>query len=128
MVIVALDTNALMMPVELDIRVFDELERLVGAVDAVVPQAVVRELDRLVNTGNATEVRAASVGRDLVRGRCRVVETPGDGGDASIVALAAGGCVDYVVTNDRSLRDRVLDMGVPVVGVRGRNVLGIVEP
>lgn len=128
MVTVALDTNALMMPVELDIRVFDELERLLGRVDAVVPRAVVRELDRLAETGSTPESRAARVGRDLVRDRCRIVDTRGDGGDASVEALAADGIADYVVTNDRPLRDRVLFVGVPVIGVRGRNVLAIEEP
>ena len=42
---VVMDTNALMMPVECDVRVFEELERLLGAVEPVVPEAVVAELE-----------------------------------------------------------------------------------
>jgi rRNA-processing protein FCF1 len=119
-----LDTNALMMPVEFDVRVFDELERLTGrppaALDLLVPRAVVAELDRLAG-GTGAEARAARVGRDLVD-RCRVVETDEPYADDAVLALAvARGAL--VVTNDRPLRDRLLDEGVRVAGVRGRDTL-----
>ncbi len=123
-----LDTNALMMPVECDVRVFDELARLLGgsleAVDLVVPHAVVTELETL-SSGASKEAVAASVGRDLAD-RCRVVGTEASYADDAVVELA--GDADYVVTNDRPLRGRLLDRGVPVVGRRGRNTLAITEP
>ena len=127
MTTVILDTNALMMPVELDVRVFEELDRLVGAdADLVVPRAVVAELEKLAEEGNGTEATAASVGRDLVS-RCRVVETGVSYADDAVVELAEteGG---YVLTNDRPLRDRLLERGVRVIGLRGRNTLEITEP
>ena len=121
---VVLDTNALMMPVEFDVRVFDELERLTGrppaALDLLVPRAVVAELDRLAE-GNDTAARAARVGRDLVE-RCRVVETDEPYADDAVLALAREHEA-LVVTNDRPLRDRLLDEGVRVAGARGRDTL-----
>ncbi|WP_336021679.1 PIN domain-containing protein [Halobellus salinisoli] len=127
MTTVILDTNALMMPIELDVRVFDELDRLFPTnIDLVVPRAVVAELEKLSAAGNGTEATAASVGRDLVS-RCRVVETGVSYADDAVVELAAreGG---YVLTNDRPLRDRLLERGVHVIGLRGRNTLEITEP
>jgi rRNA-processing protein FCF1 len=125
---VVLDTNALMMPVEVDVRVFDELERLTGrppaALNLLVPRAVVAELDRLADGGDAA-ARAARVGRDLVD-RCRVVETEEPYADDAVLALA----VEHdalVVTNDRPLRDRLRDEDVRVAGVRGRNTLAEVS-
>ncbi|MFB6173500.1 MAG: PIN domain-containing protein [Halobacteriales archaeon] len=127
MPIVALDTNALMMPVELDVRVFDELDRLFGDPDLVAPWAVLRELDRL--SGAAGEAAtAASVGRDLAERRCRTVDAEPEDADDALLALGRAGAVDYVVTNDRPLRDRLLAAAVPVVGVRDRNTLAITEP
>lgn len=126
MAIVALDTNALMMPVELDIRVFDELDRLLGAVDPVVPRAVLDELRRLAE-GSGTEAAAAGVGLDLAE-RCRTVDHDADTADDAVVELAGTGAVGYVVTNDRPLAERVLAAGVPVIGIRGRNTLAITEP
>jgi len=128
MVSVGLDTNALMMPVELGVRVFDELNRIFGPgmADYCVPQAVVDELTALAD-GTDEAAKAASVGKDLAD-RCRVVETNVSYADDAVVELASEGRFDYVVTNDRPLRDRLLSRGVRVIGVRGQNRLGITEP
>ena len=180
---VALDTSALMMPVELDVRLFDELGRLLGGqpvtsadatetaaetangaeagdgfeaatgaeadektditrgsngdaetigerrggYEATIPQPVVEELRRLAEKGG-TEGTAANVGHDLATERCLVVDTEAAYADDALVELAESGVVDYVVTNDRPLRDAVLDAGIPVIALRGRNKLAITQP
>ncbi|MDG5820077.1 DUF188 domain-containing protein [Natronococcus sp. A-GB7] len=124
---VALDTSALMMPVELDVRLFDELERLIGSAELVAPQPVIEELQRLSEKGG-TEGTAASVGHDLATERCLVVDTEESYADDALVELAREGSVDYVVTNDRPLRDRVLEASIPVLALRGRNKLAITQP
>ncbi|TQQ82207.1 twitching motility protein PilT [Halonotius roseus] len=127
MVVLGLDTNALMMPVECDIRVFDELDRLFGpAAELVVPSAVLDELDSLAG-GHSEAATAASVGKDLA-GRCRVVETNVSYADDAIVELATDGELDYVVTNDAPLRDRLRSHGVHVVSRQGETTLGIRSP
>ena len=128
MTAVGMDTNALMMPVECGLRLFDELDRLFGpgAAEYLVPQAVVDELDALA-AGSGNAAKAASVGKDLAD-RCRVVETNESYADDAVVELAEDGDLAAVVTNDRPLRDRLLSRGVRVVGLRGRNRLGITEP
>ncbi len=119
-----LDTNALMMPVELDVRLFDELDRLLGAFDPLVPRAVLTELAEL-REGSGEEGTAAAVGHDLAD-RCTVVETDASYADDAVVAAAESADDEvYVVTNDRPLRDRLLAAGVDVIGLRGRNTLTI---
>ncbi|MFB6211051.1 MAG: twitching motility protein PilT [Halobacteriales archaeon] len=127
---VALDTSALMMPVELDVRVFDELDRLVPDGKWVVPRAVVEELERLAQQGMGEDAIAASVGADLAADRCRIIDTDPDvsHADDALVALAADNEVDYVVTNDGPLTERLLEVGTRVIGIRGRNKLGIRQP
>lgn len=135
---VALDTSALMMPVELDVRLFDELDRLLGGVshpgangdeplESTVPQPVLEELRRLSERGGA-EGTAANVGHDLATERCLVVDTEASYADDALVELAREGMVDYVVTNDLALRDRVLAQDIPVLALRGRNKLAITQP
>jgi rRNA-processing protein FCF1 len=126
MTTVALDASALMAPVERDVRLFEELERLLGEVDLLVPAAVRAELDRLA-AGASAEAAAARVGSDLAE-RGRTVDTSERNGDDALVALATAGEAEYVVTADRPLRDRLLDAGVPVVETRGRTRLEITEP
>jgi hypothetical protein len=124
---VALDTSALMMPVELDVRLFDELSRLAEGYTAVVPEAVVEELRTLAD-GGGLEGTAASVGYDLAVDRCERVDTTESYADDALVELAEAGRVDAVVTNDQPLRDRVLDASVPVIALRGTNKLDITRP
>ena len=124
---VALDTNALMLPVELGIRLFDELDRLFGRVELLTPTAVVDELDKL-SQGGGEEAKAASVGADLARDRCTIIETDAGYADDAVLELGEAGAAEAIVTNDRPLQERALAAGIPVVGVRGRNTLHVIEP
>ncbi|MAT08674.1 MAG: twitching motility protein PilT [Halobacteriales archaeon] len=127
MVIVALDTNALMVPVELEIRIFEELELLLPSPEFVIPEPVLQELSSLKH-GKGVASRAARVGLDLAKMRCKIIKTENAAADESFLELSYTSQIDYVVTNDLSLRDRLLGTGIPVVGVRGQNTLHIMEP
>ncbi len=123
MTTVVLDTNALMMPVECDLRVFEELDRLLDAPEQVVPAAVRIELASLAE-GGGEEATAASVGADLAE-RCTVYET--DAGYADDAVLELADRLDaHAVTNDGALRERLREAGVPVICLRGRNKLAII--
>jgi hypothetical protein len=126
---VVMDTNALMMPVELDVRVFEELERLLGSapdsLELLAPRAVLEELEAL-SAGGGEEAVAASVGADLAE-RCRIEETEASYADDAVLELATREDA-YVVTNDLPLRDRLLERNVRVIGLRGRDKLDITEP
>ena len=124
--IVILDTNALMMPVECDLRLFDELERLLGEVECVVPEAVLAELEKL-SAGAGAEATAARVGRDLAD-RCTVRSTDAAYADDAVLELASETGVEAAVTNDTPLQERLLDAGVPVVSLRGNDKLAINNP
>ena len=123
---VAMDANALMMPVEFGVRVFEELQDIAPEYSAVVPAAVVAELEKLA-AGNGEEGTAASVGADLAE-RCETVETDASYADDALFELATTGEVDAVVTNDGPLKDRLLGAGVPVIHLRGRNQLTTTQP
>lgn len=120
-----MDTNALMMPVECDVRVFEEVERLVGPFESVVPRAVVEELAKLAD-GNGKEAVAASVGADLARERCTTVDHAEEYADDAVIEVATE--CDCAVTNDGPLRTRLLAAGIPVISLRGRNKLGLTQP
>jgi hypothetical protein len=122
---VVLDTNALMMPVEVGVRTFEELDRLLGDHETVVPRAVLAELDDLAE-GNGEEAKAASVGADLARRECDVLEHEADYADDAVVEIARE--LDGAVTNDMPLRRRLLDENVPVISLRGRNKLELTQP
>ncbi len=126
MTTVALDTNALMMPVECDVRVFEAVEREVGGFEAVAPRSVATELEALAD-GAGEAATAASVGLDLLE-RCELRATGADNADDAVVELAGHGDVDVVVTNDGPLRERLLDETVPVISLRGKDELATTRP
>jgi len=124
---IVLDTNALMMPVEFDVRLFEELERVLpDGDDYLVPEAVRAELVKLAD-GNGKEATAAAVGRDLLS-RCSLSETAADYADDAVLELAERDDVTHAVTNDKPLKRRLLDAGIPVISLRGGNKLGITQP
>jgi rRNA-processing protein FCF1 len=120
---VVLDTNALMMPVECDVRVFEELDRLLDGPTCLVPEPVVAEL-RDLSDGAGEEATAASVGLDLAE-RCTIRETEAEYADDAVVELAATEDVTHVVTNDKPLQRRLRGEGVSVISLRGQNKLAI---
>ena len=116
------------MPVESDVDPFEEIERLLGRADTVVPVAVARELRELSTAGTGDRARAAKVGSRLAADRCRELDHEHESADTAIATLAADGAVDYVATNDGPLRDRVLAAEIPVISLRGRNNMTIIHP
>lgn len=114
-----------MMPVECDIRLFDELDRLLESPTPLVPAPVVAELDDLAD-GTGEPARAARVGRDLLT-RCERRDTDAEYADDAVLELAVAEGVP-AVTNDRPLRERLLDAGVSVIGLRGKNKLERIQP
>jgi rRNA-processing protein FCF1 len=125
-VTVVLDTSALMMPVECDVRLFDELDRLLEESACVVPRPVEDELDALAD-GTGQEATAARVGRDLL-GRCDLRATDATYADDAVVELARTDEVTHAVTNDGPLQERLLAQDVSVIGLRGKNKLAITQP
>jgi rRNA-processing protein FCF1 len=124
---IVLDTNALMMPVECEVRLFEEIERLLPDAGAyVAPETVRAELEKLAD-GAGKEATAAAVGLDLLE-RCTLAATEADYADDAVLELAQRDDVTHAVTNDNPLKRRLLDAGIPVISLRGRNKLGITQP
>jgi rRNA-processing protein FCF1 len=122
---VVLDANALMTPVEVDVRLFEELDRLLGEFDAVVPEAVLAELASLA-AGAGEAATAASVGLDLAEQECDAVGHDADYADDAVLEVARE--ADYAVTSDAALCERLLAATVPVIRLRGRANFEITEP
>jgi len=114
-----------MMPVECDVRVFDELDRLLDGPHCLVPEAVVTELAKL-SEGAGEEAKAATVGHDLATDRCEIRATTAAYADDAVLELAVEAGT-HLLTNDGPLADRAHEAGVSVISLRGKNKLGITQ-
>jgi rRNA-processing protein FCF1 len=124
---VLLDTNALMMPAQFRIDLFDELRGLLGAFEPLVLEGSVAELAGLSVT-RGRDGAAARYGLAVAE-RCTTIRPePGAGEqvDEQVIGYAhRNGCL--VVTNDRILREALLARGIGVISLRKQKRLELIQ-
>lgn len=125
-VTVLLDTNALMMPSQFRIDLFEELRDLLGAYEPVVIVEVVEELRRL-SGGHGKDAAAARLGLEMSR-KCTIVESGSDEGTVDgRISGYAGQHGGMVLTNDRALRNQLLIQRIPVISLKNQKKLGVIR-
>ncbi|MCK9277475.1 MAG: nucleotide-binding protein [Methanoculleus sp.] len=123
---VLLDTNALLMPAQFGIDLYDELMNLFGDFEPVTLEEVVGELLGLTR-GRGRDAAAARVGLAMAR-RSTIVPSgsTADRVDDRVIEYARReGCT--VVTNDRELRNALLREEIDVVSMRRQRTLELMR-
>jgi rRNA-processing protein FCF1 len=124
---VILDSNALLVPFQFNIDVFEELKRVFNTnPEVVLLSPVKKELERLAEYGSPKMRKQAVKALRLVE-KCPVKDTgidPAAPVDDVILRIAKERKI-AVFTNDRALRKRLRDINVPVVYVREKSHLEI---
>jgi uncharacterized protein len=124
---VLLDANALMMPSQFQIDLFDELRMLLGSFEPIVLSGVMQELaglSRAKGRDGAAARWAITLGE-----RCSIAQS-GDldsvSVDAQVIEYATkNSCL--VVTNDRRVREALFARGVGVISLRKQKKLEILR-
>jgi len=123
---VILDTNFLTVPAQFGVDVFSEAERVLEQnIEFIVLESVLNEIKAKFESARKTEGRKFKIALDLVE-RCRVVELDHLMKDTSVddqlldYTMSVGG---VLATNDRDLRDRASERGIPVLILRGKKHL-----
>jgi len=124
---ILLDANALMMPAQFQIDLFDELLALLGAFEPIVLSGVIMEL---AGISRARGRNGAAARHALVLGKeCTIVESrnlKSESVDAQMIEYAAlNACM--VVTNDRRIRDALFTRGIGVISLRNQKKLEILR-
>jgi rRNA-processing protein FCF1 len=124
---VILDSNALFVPLQFKIDIFEELERLLNRkLELILLSPVKRELELLAEKGSPKMRKNASYALRLAE-KCRYVSVEASDSaltDDVIVETAKNWGVP-VFTNDRLLRKRLRDINMPVIYVRQKSRLEI---
>ncbi len=123
---VIVDSNALFIPLEFKIDIFDCVKQLLCRnVDFILLSPVKQELEFL-STGNSPKLRRQALFALQLAAKCRLVTVEGCGEvtDDVIVRVAKNWCT-AVFTNDRMLRRRLRDISVPVIYLRQKSRLDI---
>jgi rRNA-processing protein FCF1 len=124
---VILDSNALFVPLQFKIDIFEELKTLLKRrFEPILLLPVKRELERLAKEGSPKMRKNASFALGLAE-KCKLVDVDDEcvtSPDEAIIEVAKKwNCP--VFTNDKVLRKRLRDINVPVIYVRQKSHLEI---
>jgi rRNA-processing protein FCF1 len=124
---VILDSNALFVPLQFKIDIFEELKRLLNRnVEFVLLSPVKRELEMLA-AKDSPKIRREAVYALRFAEKCKYVavddseKLPTD----DVIVKVAKSWNSPVFTNDRQLKRRLRDISVPVIYVRQKSRLEI---
>jgi uncharacterized protein len=124
---VILDSNALFVPLQFKIDIFEELKQLLNRnVEFVLLSTVKNELELLVAKDSPKISREAIFALKLAK-KCKLVPIENDEeltADDAIVKVAKS-WNSPVFTNDRQLKKKLRDISVPVIYVRQKSRLDI---
>lgn len=123
---VILDSNALFVPLEFKIDIFEELKRLLGrSVEFVLLSAVKKELE-LLASGDSPKIRREALFALQLAQKCKLVPVEGAGETTDdVIFSVAQKWKAPVFTNDRILKSRLRDISVPVIYLRQKSRLDI---
>ncbi|MEM2971549.1 MAG: DNA-binding protein [Candidatus Bathyarchaeia archaeon] len=124
---IILDSNALFIPLQFKIDIFEELKTLLKRkFEPILLLPVRQELERLAGEDSPKMRKKASYALKLAE-KCKLVNVVGESGISpdDIIVKVAGEWGCPVFTNDRRLRKRLRDINVPVIYVRQKSRLEI---
>ncbi len=122
---VILDANALFVPAQFKIDIFEELERLLNVnLEPVLLSPILRELEMLSREGSPRMRKDAGLALKLAE-KCKLTEVTKYGlwSPDDVIVKVAGEWNCPVFTNDRQLKKRLRDINVPVIYVRQKSQL-----
>jgi hypothetical protein len=123
---IILDTNALFVPTQFKIDIFQELKTLLNRnFELILLKPIQQELERLKNEGSPQTRKEASYALKLTE-KCSTVDVKTDAAtpDDTILRTASEwNCP--VFTNDSELRKKLRNINVPVIYVRQKSRLEI---
>ena len=124
---VILDSNALFVPLELKIDIFEGIKRLLNRnVEFILLSTVKRELE-LLSAKDSSKIRREAFFALKLAEKCKYVPVENDeklSTDDAIVKVAKN-WNSPVFTNDRQLKNKLRDISVPVIYVRQKSRLYI---
>ena len=122
--IVILDSSAILMLFEFSIDLENELTRLLGKCRIIVPKPILEELEFLSTHGKGKKKYIAKPALDLIKKYDIVEVDEAVKGDDAVFHLAQK-YQGIVVTNDRTLRNRLKEISILVVFLRAKKKLAI---
>jgi rRNA-processing protein FCF1 len=119
------DANALFVPLQFNIDIFEQTKQLLDRnFEPVVLLSTCEELERIAKQGSLEARKKAAFALKLAK-KCKLLKiNKGNGTSTDDLIVQAASKHNWpVFTNDRQLRNRLRDINVPVIYVRQKSRL-----
>lgn len=119
---IILDTNMLLIPVQFNLDIFDELERIIGKnYQIIILDSVLEELQKIAKS-KKKDAKAARVALQLIEDKeITIVKTKIKSTDKSIMEIADKDTI--VATNDQHLRRTLKNKNIKTIYLRNKKFL-----
>ena len=124
---IMLDTNFLFVPSQFHLDIFEELNRLYGQrIEPLILSSTFEELQKLAKSHSVKKSKQAMLGLKLAE-KCCVVKIERKNGESNddVILQIAVEMKCAVATNDRELRRKLRNFGLPVVFLRQKSTLAV---
>ena len=121
---VILDSNAILMLFEFSIDLKSELTRLLGQYKIIIPSPIVEELIYLSKKGRGQKKVNAKASLELIK-KYDILNIKAKNADESVFLLAKK-TNGIVITNDRDLKNKLKEMSIPVIYLKGKKTLELI--
>jgi len=124
---VVLDTNFLMIPYQFKVDIFEEIERVCRFPYKLhIVEGTLKELQRLIEKGDAKEKKAATFAVSLVKQyHLAVIKGHENDVDSTLAGLPPKDLI--VATSDQELKKRLKDRGIALLVLRQQKYLQLIE-
>lgn len=117
---ILLDTNFLTAPFQLSFSLFDEIDRIYPHAEVCTIEDAVQEA-KSIEQGKYKQLVPQLIEKEDIE----VFETKGEG---EVDDLLVDICEEFIVaTNDKELKERILEKGQPVIIIRQKNHLEVIN-
>lgn len=118
---VILDSNAILMLFEFSLDFESELTRLLGKYKIIIPSPIVEELILLSEKDKGQKGMNAKAALDLIK-KYDIFNIDAKTADEAVL-LTAKKTNGFVVTNDKELRQKLKELSIRVIFLRGKKTL-----
>ena len=124
---IILDTNFLMVPFQFNVDIFSEIERICNfSYNLVAFEGSKKELEKILKTGSGRDKKAAAIALKMIESKnINVIKSEGSHVDELILENAVKGTI--VATQDMALKRILTEKGVPLIILRQKKYLQIIE-
>ena len=120
------DTNFLMIPIQFRVDIFSEIQRIIPTHKLCIYQSSVEELKRLLEMSKGKDKKAVQFALKLISLKnIKVLDSKGTYADRAILENLDHNSI--IATQDRQLRDKILEKGSSVLILRQKEYLKLVE-